>query len=504
MKKIIPFFILLTFCCKLASAQFTNKYWHVGRHTALNFNTTPPTIILNDSNKYNTLLTSNTSICDRNGNTIFYTNAMRVFNKNGHVMPNGSGIDSGTYSTSYAASGSFNPLWKGATVVPFPNDTNKFYVFYLNMEWDVDGGYSPEKLYYLVVDRTLDNGLGDVTIKEQTVLSGDTLDNSSLVAMKHGNGKDWWLIVRKYKSSKYYKILIDSAGVHTQPTQTIGNGFNYNLSFSGVGNVSLQGDKICYLFDNLSYQPFQMDLFDFDRCTGALSNYKTIYHANTTDTIIWWSSCFSPGGRFLYFNDKAFIYQMDLNSANLLNSVIKVGTNLAGYAAFFKMEIAPDNKIYVCPYGGYEFMSVINKPDSFGLACNFVENAIQFGSHTLGPWADGSLPNNPNYSLGKLNCDVGIQATAENKSELLIYPNPSKDKLLVSSNQFKVNTIEVTDLLGQIVLAVAPSPLVVNPDAIGERAGVRSINIENLPSGIYFIRAIDEKGFQQVSKFVKE
>ncbi len=31
------------------------------------------------------------------------------------------------------------------------------------MDWTIDGEFLPEKLYYLVVDRTLQGGLGDVT-----------------------------------------------------------------------------------------------------------------------------------------------------------------------------------------------------------------------------------------------------------------------------------------------------------------------------------------------------
>ncbi|MEN9523537.1 MAG: hypothetical protein RL065_1914 [Bacteroidota bacterium] len=51
------------------------------------------------------------------------------------------------------------------------------------------------------------------------------------------------------------------------------------------------------------------------------------------------------------------------------------------------------------------------------------------------------------------------------------------------------------------VLAVSPSPL--------ERAGVRSIgglesNISNLPQGVCFIKATDEKGNVMNAKFVKE
>jgi hypothetical protein len=62
----------------------------MGRKVALDFRTNPATVNLNDSNKYNIMAITSTSICDRNGDMIFYSNGLRVFNKNGQVMPNGS------------------------------------------------------------------------------------------------------------------------------------------------------------------------------------------------------------------------------------------------------------------------------------------------------------------------------------------------------------------------------------------------------------------------------
>jgi hypothetical protein len=508
MKKTYALFILI-FAMQICNAQFTNLNWKTGRHTSIDFKSGAMNVNLSDSNKSLVTLSS-TSICDWKGDIIFYSNACRVYDKNGNVMPNGSGFNQGVFSNTYVNT-DYYPATKATTIIPFPNDSNKFYLFYLNLEYSLDGTYIPNKLYYLVVDRTLNGGLGDVTIKDQVAISGDTLNKNMVFASKHGNGKDWWIVVRKHKSNKYYKILIDSSGVQAATSQVIGNNFNYPNAAEEIGNIALQGNKIVYLYISLSYQPFQMDLFDFDRCAGLLNNYQTILHPNTTDTISWWSSCFSPNGRFLYLNDKYKVYQIDLQATNLLNSVIVVGNNTALYRAFCKMEIAPDNKIYVAPYGSYEYMSVINKPDSFGIACNFVENAIQFGNHTTGPWADGGLPNTPNFALGKIDCGVGVQEVANTKEGLVIYPNPASQSIVIS-HQLLVNTIEVTDVLGRTkmvrqahhngdVLAVSPSPL--------ERAGVRSlvgfeIDVSTLSNGIYFIKATDEKGNIMNAKFVKE
>jgi hypothetical protein len=77
------------------------------------------------------------------------------------------------------------------------------------------------------------------------------------------------------------------------------------------------------------------------------------------------------------------------------------------------------------------------------------------------------------------------------KSNLNIYPNPAKNQLTISSNQYLVNTIEVTNVLGQVCISI-----------INHKSDI--INIETLPSGIYFIKATDTNGKVMNGKFVKE
>ncbi len=285
MVKKIVFILVLSLVYFNGFPQFTNLNWKLGTNLSLDFSNGQAIVNLNDSNR-STMNFTNTSITDRNGRIIFYSNACKVYNRNGDTMPNGSGFNHGFYSDQYVNT-DYYPLWKAATIVPFPNDSNKFYMFYMNMQWNTDGGYFPEKLYYLIVDKSLNGGLGDVTLKDQIAISNDTL-GENVFAVKHGNGKDWWIIVRKFKSNIFYKILVDSVGVHNSGTQRIGNGFNFSYATGGSSGSSIIGDKISYIYNTLNYKPFQLDLFDFDRCTGQLSNYQTIFHPNTTDTIDWW------------------------------------------------------------------------------------------------------------------------------------------------------------------------------------------------------------------------
>ncbi len=237
MKK-IKLFIALCFLSLNVFSQFTNLNWKLGANLSLDFITGQGVVNLNDSNQ-STMNFTNTSITDRNGKIIFYSNACKVYNRNGDTMSNGSGFNHGFYSDQYVNT-DYYPLVKAATIIPFPNDTNKFYLLYLNMDWNVDGAYMPGKLYYLVVDKTLNGGLGDVVIKDQVVINNDTLGNN-ISSVKHGNGKDWWIIVRKHKGNTYYKVLIDSNGVHSPTKQIVGNNFSYSFASEGGGDFNARG-----------------------------------------------------------------------------------------------------------------------------------------------------------------------------------------------------------------------------------------------------------------------
>ena len=80
-----------------------------------------------------------------------------------------------------------------------------------------------------------------------------------------------------------------------------------------------------------------------------------------------------------------------------------------------------------------------------------------------------------------------------NAAKLSVYPNPAKQSVIISS-QSLVNTIEVTNLLGQ------------QQNILVEKLTTNNLRLltENLLSGVYFIKAIDTKGNIMNAKFIKE
>ena len=460
----------------------------MGRHSAIDFRTIPPTINLNDSNKYCTLDNSLTSICDMSGNIIFYSNGLKVYNKNGHIMPNGNNINAGTISNTYQGSNYFPPF-KGAIIIPFPNDTNKFYMFYVSLEWSLNGYYLPSRLYYLVVDRTLNNGLGDVILKDQAVINNDTLTQGELMAVKNGNGKNWWIIGRRFKNNNYYKILVDSQGVHTAIFQNIGKKIVDSNVITYVPDINLTGNKLAYLTTGLDSS--EIDLFDFDRCTGLIySNRKFNWKKSHPNSYIR-SCCFSPLSRFLYVSDWDSVWQLDLSSSNILSSAIYLGKRNP-YSQFFLMKTAPDGQIYVSHYGSWQNISVIQYPDSFGTACNFLLDTVHFGSQLNGPWADGGLPNKPNFALGAINCNVGIENLGTENNGLNIYPNPTNSNFTIASDNSTIKSITIYDIVGREIVY----------ESLNKKSTL--ISLAGYSSGLYFIKVVNENGEVFTKKIVKE
>lgn len=149
-----------------------------------------------------------------------------------------------------------------------------------------------------------------------------------------------------------------------------------------------------------------LDIYDFDRCTGTLSNYRKIFKKPGDICGL----AISPNSRYLYLSLGRVLYQYDLYAADLAGSETVVG-EYDGFQSpplwptfFFMLQLAPDGKIYMNSASNVNRLHVISAPDFAGAACQFQQHA--FAIPTLNNW---SLPNFPNYRLGPLDgsaCDT--------------------------------------------------------------------------------------------------
>ncbi len=450
---------------------------------------------------------ANANISDANGNLLFYVSApnqaaynFKIMDSNHNIMPNGDSINGYCSATN------------DAMIVPFPDNPHLYYIFTTKLTtnaWNPTN-YFP---YYSVVDMSLNSGLGNVTSKNSLLLNAKVTEKIALT--KHGNGRDWWLVMHDADSSLYYTFLIDSTGIHNPLIQSIGINYNYsnnNLALNGMWGemvFSHDGSKLCNV--NLT----NLDYFNFDRCTGELSNYINLFTPHLPPILgaNWNYSCeFSPNDHLLYVTTNfeiqssfSHLYQFDLTATPIVSHVQTI-SSISVPVLFGQLESASDRKIYIAT--GYAthpnyifdstsmFLSTIEHPDSLGLACDFHLHGFSLNGHR----ALMGLPNMPNYNLGALDfpCD-SLSSIPPNEeminSELNIYPNPNSGDFSVAVNSLLVRKLKllICNSLGQIVFYSENEKVEDN----------RFIKIKaKLIPGFYFLQLIDENNRKNFAKLI--
>lgn len=396
-----------------------------GEHGLIDFNGDSAVSLNRPDN--NLILRTTSTICDSNGSLLFYTNGFRVFNRNFEIMQNGDSLNIGEYITfGY----DLLSIPDAALVIPFPENSSKYYLFHFDNNYNHINTVPwlfPNHLFYCVIDMTLDDGLGGIELanKDQLILT-DTITRFGMKAVRHGNGRDWWVLFHEYGTNGYYRFLIDVSGIHGPFKQEIGMRYElYNADIASIMKFSEDGSK----FLHLSYDSNCVEFYQFQRCSGELYNYSSF----KVDPVMAYSygASFSPNGRYVYVSiNLDEIRQYDLQGSDILGSLVVVGTDDGigdpFSANYYLHQLTPDGKIYVMSYDGVYSIHVINHPDSAGLACDFVQRGFKLINGTF--WA-ASAPNIPNYSLGPLQgseCDTltAIDKQPPSVFTFGVYPNP--------------------------------------------------------------------------------
>jgi PKD repeat protein len=361
----------------------------------MDFNFNPP-LITHDPKQM--LFYANCSVmADKDGNLLFYSNGKWIASNNHQPLENGSGLNPGDQAS--LDGDSFVNLPQGSVAFPAPGEDGKYYLLHAPYKlFTLPFDFIGFAILYTVIDMNANNGLGNVTAKNQVIIS-DSLWTGKLTAVQHANGRDWWALTNKYLTNQFYKILVSPQGIAVVDTQAIGMPVDDDL---GQAVFSPDGTKYAVTYGAL---PNDIQIFDFDRCTGELSNEVIIQHPQ------WFISpglAISSNSRYLYFCATDTLYQYDLWAADIPASEEIVGV-YDGHAdpfpsTFFLAQLAPDNKIYISVPNGSAYLHVIEKPNKKGLACAFRQHAINLMNYN-----GTGLPNNPNYRLGPVDgspCDT--------------------------------------------------------------------------------------------------
>ncbi|MEX0812128.1 MAG: T9SS type A sorting domain-containing protein [Chitinophagales bacterium] len=377
------------------------KIWYFGENAGLDFNQGLPVPITNGA-----VISSEgvASISDANGQLQFYTNGDghvnnngAVWNRNHQVMPNGF-----LANTSGCASSVQSSL-----IIEAPGNSNAYYLFTTDcVENNLARG-----LRYAYVDMNLDGGLGDVVVKDVELKA---YTNESLTAVRHANGKEYWVITHIAQTDSFYAYHLGRTGIIGVVKSKVGP---VAPDYAGEINPSFSGDRLVFSATDFT------GLFSFDKSTGELYNHRDLQTRSFTST-------FSPNCNFLYTVNPSTkeIFQFDLNKNDLLNSKTLIGTT-SDYAGSIK--VGPDNKIYIAQRNS-SYLSTIERPDYPGMACNFQNQGI----HLDGKRSKYGLPNFPNDFVGECS---PFPADSEDKNQF--WANIGNMRLAANTASFQWGNI---------------------------------------------------------------
>lgn len=425
--------------------------WCFGDSCGLNFSSGTPLPFISSLKSQGACA----SISDSLGNLLFYTNGIKVWDRNHNQMPNGFGLYAVYEFPNYGSNVS-----EGTLIIPYPNHPDSFLIFTSSNLLDTG-------IHYSIVNMLMNSSNGDVEVKNVHLYHQKIYQ--ALTAVRHANGRDWWVISHKLNGDSFYWFLIDPSGVTGPFVQNIGpNISNGGFDLEGETDVSLDGSKFLMVCQR------SVDVYDIDRCKGQLKNHLPILYFNMSYGAL--GASFSPNGKLFYSTakgDTLFQYNLDdapdsiyLKRKLIFDNIYYSPTGSTGHPLNI-LKLGRDNKLYftlqyeVLPSNVFDSintkLSVINFPDSIGSACGLSLNSVDLGGRrTL-----VDLPNMPNYNLGPIDgsaCDTLGLNNHDGISEIqtekyYVYPNPVVDGeacFHLPANNEKQITVTITDLAGKI------------------------------------------------------
>lgn len=321
------------------------------------------------------------SICNKQGDLLFYSDNDYIYNRNHQIM---------TGCPRFS-----NPSSVMCAIVPQPGSDSLYYFFTPDQFPTTTG--PPYKLRYVQIDMSQDNGLGAVVTPVQVLIDSSS---EQVLAVRHCNGRDWWIICQNAVTEVFFSFLLDTGGIQFNKKVASISGNIHNISNeqykTGELAISNSGE---YLIECTLGLPSQVELHQFDPSTGIISNgydlFDTITTAKNRKELI--GTTFSSDDSKVYLtlaDTFDAIFQVDLQDPDSfvvrkrLNRVIQqLGFGVGGPV------LGRDDRIYITTFRKFfKTLHVIHQPNEYGQACELKANDFYLGGK--------SGLSAPNFAVG--------------------------------------------------------------------------------------------------------
>lgn len=364
-KQIFLFSFIIIVSFSFAQNNKRSNIWYFGVNAGLDFNNGvfPPKPL--SDGQINTT-EGCASIADEDGQLLFYSDGVSIWDKTHTPMPNASGL---SYPTDWdrMLSGDVSST-NSVLIGPVIGEDSKYYVFTTD-GWTCSQTTGPkgqwDGLYYSIIDMSLNNGLGDIDTAYihklgypgNKIYLTDSITEKITLAI-HQNTYGYWVVAQKYSTGDFYAFQVNCFGVDIDPVVSYAKDFGWFGKVPGVNGcitASRDGKSLAAVY-SVSH-PENIWLCDFNNTTGKVVNITTL----GIDTGLCYGVCFSPNDSILYvkYSNKGQKIQRYKRFTLELGPVINTQSLSSG------MQIGPDNRIYMAGHSSPLSLSVIHDPDNF-------------------------------------------------------------------------------------------------------------------------------------------
>ncbi len=353
-------------------AQKETYNWYFGNNAGISFLTDDLEPVFLSGSKMEQMEGVST-ISDKNGNLLFYSDGVYVWNRQHSYISYGGGLK-GNYSSS-----------RSVIIIPRPRSNRYYYVFTIDaFERSLGISSDTNGLRYSVIDVLGDKYGAIIPDKYNIKLLDGAVEK--MITINHANKIDVWLVTYNRKNNSFYTYLINRNGINT-PKITKLNELDSISLLDAVFNLEYDFEHKKLI--NCSRASYSFEVYDFDNLTGEIDVANSlkipsfIPHPNSgedsTQFFIPYSAAISADGTKLYASCyRKSILQYDISSKNI-EEICKtrcvIADSLNGDGSFGSIRKGPNGKIYItCDTS--EYLSVINFPNKLGKECNFVKKAI--------------------------------------------------------------------------------------------------------------------------------
>ncbi|MGB0403521.1 MAG: T9SS type A sorting domain-containing protein [Salibacteraceae bacterium] len=348
-------FILTVASALKGISQKETNWWVFGKSVGVNFNVTPPQV--SQVGQINHFEGCATYSNPKTGALMFYTDGVSVWDKNHQMMPNGYGLK-GNFSSSHSA-----------LIIPVPGDTNLFHV--LTTPYPINNGARRS-----IVDMRLNNGLGDLDtnfipgtnplVRYKNLLIDPNSTDKAAVTIS-SNRSSYWALLQNPITWELLLYNVSSTGWSPKKVPVSKPTPSFPIPAYGCMKFSPDGKQLA-----VAYGPIgEVHLFSFNNQLGVFGKKRTIKYLPQGNKFLPYGVEFSPNSKYLYVSSQGVIqYNTQLDSSNFITASGIMVTPSDTLTHNGQLQLGPDKKLYYAR-GNLERISVINKPNNYGVSCSF-------------------------------------------------------------------------------------------------------------------------------------